>query len=358
MSDSRKAQLNEWVNERLSELLELDAIDVEVTTVSGDASFRRYFRAQLPQRSFIAVDAPPASENSELFVEIAGYFREAGVEAPQVYAKNYQDGFLLLEDFGDSLYLPRLLKLQEGGLDAISEYQVESLYKSAIDALIKIQLEVDKKRLAPYSREKLREEMQLFEEWFCKKFLSLDLSVSERQLIATTFDFLEEEILRQEQLAVHRDYHSRNLLILDATQFPEGSGPGIIDFQDAMAGAYSYDLVSLLRDCYVRWNPNLVDSLALYYFESASAAGLIEGVLVAQFRRDFDLAGLQRNFKVMGIFARLCIRDNKPQYLADIPLVIQYFLEVACEYEEMAPFLDWFEEKVLVVASAKLILES
>lgn len=358
MSDSRKAQLNDWVNEQLSELLELDSIDVELTTVSGDASFRRYFRAQLPQQSFIAVDAPPENEDSELFVEIAGYFREAGVKAPQVFAKNYQHGFLLLEDFGDALYLPRLLKLQAGGLDAISEYQVESLYKSAIDALIRVQLKVDKKRLAPYSREKLREEMQLFEDWFCKQFLSLDLSASERKLLATTFDFLEEGVLRQAQLAVHRDYHSRNLLILDAAQFPEGSGPGVIDFQDAMAGAYSYDLVSLLRDCYVRWNPDLVDSLSLHYFEAASAAGLIEGVSVAQFRRDFDLAGLQRNFKVMGIFARLCIRDNKPQYLADIPLVIQYFLEVACEYEEMAPFLDWFEEKVLVVASAKLNLES
>jgi len=124
-----------------------------------------------------------------------------------------------------------------------------------------------------------------------------------------------------------------------------------------MAGAYSYDLVSLLRDCYIRWSPDLVESLALHYFELVSAAGLVEGVSASQFRRDFDLMGLQRNFKVMGIFSRLCIRDNKPQYLADIPLVIQYFLEVACKYEEMAPFLDWFETKVLVKAKAKLNLE-
>lgn len=358
MSDSRRAQLNEWVNEQLSRLLEPDSSAVELTTVSGDASFRRYFRAQLPRQSFIAVDAPPENENSELFVEIAGYFREAGVRAPQVVATNFRDGFLLLEDFGDQLYLPRLLKLQEGGLDTIAQYQVESLYRRAIDALVKIQSGVDKKRLAPYSREKLREEMQLFEHWFCENYLGLDLSVGERELIATTFDFLAEQMLRQKQLAVHRDYHSRNLLILDAARLSEGSGPGIIDFQDAMAGAYSYDLVSLLRDCYIRWSPNLVDSLALYYFESAASARLIEGVSLAQFRRDFDLSGLQRNFKVMGIFSRLCIRDNKPQYLADIPQVIQYFLEVACEYEEMAPFLDWFEKKVLVAASVKLNLES
>lgn len=357
MSDSRKTQLNEWVNGQLSELLELGSVDVELTTVSGDASFRRYFRAQLPEQSFIAVDAPPENENSELFVEIAGYFREAGVKSPEVFAKNYQEGFLLLEDFGDRLYLPRLLALQESGLDAMSEYQVESLYKEAITALIKIQSNVDKKRLAPYDREKLRSEMQLFEDWFCERFLEFELSATERELISSTFTFLEEAALAQAQLAVHRDYHSRNLLILDDAKFIEGSGPGIIDFQDAMAGAYSYDLVSLLRDCYIRWSPGLVESLALNYFELASSAGLVEGASAAQFRRDFDLMGLQRNFKVMGIFSRLCIRDNKPQYLADIPLVIQYFLEVACKYEEMAPFLDWFETKVLVVAKAKLNLE-
>ena len=357
MSDSRKAQLNDWVNGQLSQLLEMGSVDIELTTVSGDASFRRYFRAQLPEQSFIAVDAPPDNENSELFVEIADYLREAGVKSPKVYAKNYPEGFLLIEDFGDRLYLPRLLTLQDGGLDAISEYQVESLYKDAIRALVKIQSNVDKKRLAPYNREKLRTEMQLFEDWFCEHYLELDLSAAEHDLIANTFAFLEEAALGQVQLAVHRDYHSRNLLILDDVQFPEGSGPGIIDFQDAMAGAYSYDLVSLLRDCYIRWDRDLVESLAHHYFELASAAGVIEGVSVAQFRRDFDLMGLQRNFKVMGIFSRLCIRDNKPQYLADIPLVIQYFLEVARKYEEMAPFLDWFEKNVLINAKAKLNLE-
>ena len=357
MSNSRKAQLNDWVNGQLSRLLELGSVDIELTTVSGDASFRRYFRAQLSEQSFIAVDAPPANENSELFVEIAGYLREAGVKSPEVFAKNYSDGFLLIEDFGDRLYLPRFLTLQEGGLDAISEYQVENLYKDAIRALIKIQSSVDKKRLAPYSRKNLRTEMQLFEDWFCGHYLRLDLSTTERELISSTFAFLEEAALGQAEVAVHRDYHSRNLLILDDARFPEGSGPGIIDFQDAMAGAYSYDLVSLLRDCYIRWNPDLVESLALHYFELANAAGVVEGTSASQFRRDFDLMGLQRNFKVMGIFSRLCIRDNKPQYLADIPLVIRYFLEVASQYGEMVPFLGWFETKVLTAAKTKINLE-
>ena len=199
--------------------------------------------------------------------------------------------------------------------------------------------------------------MQIFEDWFCEQYLGLDLSTTERDLISSTFAFLEEAALGQAEVAVHRDYHSRNLLILDEAKFPEGSGPGIIDFQDAIAGAYSYDLVSLLRDCYIRWSPDLVESLALHYFELASATGLVEGASVSQFLRDFDLMGLQRNFKVMGIFSRLCIRDNKPQYLADITLVIQYFLEVASQYEEMAVFLDWFETKVLTAAKTKLNLE-
>ena len=354
MSDSRKTQLNDWVNEQLSQLLETDSVDIELTTVSGDASFRRYFRAKLSEQSFIAVDAPPDTENNKLFVEIAGYLREAGIKSPKVFAKNYLDGFLLIEDFGDRLYLTHLLTLQTDGLDAISEYQVETLYKDAIRAIVKMQSNVDKKRLAPYDRKKLLTEMQLFEDWFCGHYLGLDLSTTERDLIANTFTFLEEAALSQAQLAVHRDYHSRNLLILDDAKFPEGSGPGIIDFQDAMAGAYSYDLVSLLRDCYIRWNTDLVESLAHHYFDLASAAGVVKGVSIAQFRRDFDLMGLQRNFKVMGIFSRLCVRDNKPKYLADIPLVIQYFLEVASRYEEMAPFLCWFEANVLIAAKVKL----
>ncbi len=358
MSDIRKARLTDWVNEQLSLQMAQQLIDVELSPVSGDASFRRYFRARLAEKSFIAVDAPPENENSELFIQIAGYLREAGVRSPKVFAQSIPDGFMLLEDFGDRLYLSRLLELQANGLDSMSEYQVESLYEDAIDALLKVQLGVDKERLAPYDSEKLQAEMQLFEDWFCVRFLEIDLSPDDRKLIASSFSFLEEAALQQPQFAVHRDYHSRNLLILDESLIGEHSGPGIIDFQDAMAGAYSYDLVSLLRDCYIRWSPEFVEKLALKYLNLAGEANLIQGISPGQFLRDFDLMGLQRNFKVMGIFARLAIRDNKPQYLADIPLVIQYFLEVACKYEEMGPFLDWFETKVRPVAKTKLNLES
>lgn len=357
MSDSRKAQLTDWVNEQLRLLRAEPSIEVDLATVSGDASFRRYFRAQLIDTSYIAVDAPPENENSELFVEIAGLFTAAGVKAPQIFAQDFQAGFLLIEDLGDRLYLPRLVELQAETGEVDSQRRIEQLYSEAITALLKIQSGVDKERLAPYDREKLRSEMQLFEDWFCRDFLGLQLGEDEQDLIGDCFSLLEDAALQQTQLAVHRDYHSRNLLILDPDRFAEGTGPGVIDFQDAMAGAYTYDLMSLLRDCYVRWSPAFVEEMALSYFQRANEAGLIEGISRAQFLRDLDFMGLQRNFKVMGIFARLAIRDNKPQYLADIPLVIQYFLEVACKYEEMAPFLDWFETKVLSRAKAKLNLE-
>ncbi len=357
MEKLRKKQLTKWANEQLAQLFAGQQPGVELASVSGDASFRRYFRAQIGERSFIVVDAPPQNENNELFVAVAELFRVAAVAAPDVYAQDFNKGFLLLEDFGDQLYLPRLLELQDENLIASSQSEVDKLYQDAIHTLLKIQLGVDKKKLAPYDKATLRREMRLFEHWFCEGYLGIKLSASDQTLIDHSFTFLERRALTQIQVAVHRDYHSRNLLVLDSTRYPHHAGPGVIDFQDAMAGAYTYDLVSLLRDCYIRWTPEQVEKWSLYYFDLAGKAGLIEAVSTSQFVRDFDLMGLQRNFKVMGIFSRLCIRDNKPQYLADIPLVIQYFREVAGKYQELAPFLDWFEVNLLSVAKSKLNLE-
>ncbi len=351
MEDKRKNQLGDWVNKQIQQSF------AKLVSVDGDAGFRRYFRVQIEGQSFIAVDAPPANEDSELFARVAAFFRAAGVMAPKIYAHNFDAGFMLLEDFGDRVYLPRLLELQGDNPGALANAEADKLYKSAIHSLIKIQSSVDKKRLAPYDREKLHSEMKLFEDWFCQKYLGLYLTDGDRSTIAAAFNFLEDSVVNQPQVAVHRDYHSRNLLLLDPSLHPAEVGPGIIDFQDAMCGAYTYDLASLLRDCYIGWSAEQVEKWSLYYFDLADKAGLIAGVSVEQFGRDLDLAGLQRNFKVMGIFSRLCIRDNKPQYLADIPLVIQYFLEVACKYEEMAPFLDWFKENVLPTATSKLNLE-
>ncbi len=349
-NDSRRQQLSEWTS---AELLRLGISEDgyrAFEVVSGDASFRRYFRASLGNADLIAVDAPPQNEDSERFVSLANLFRDAGVSTPKVISADFEKGFMLLEDFGDKLYLPQLLKDQQSD----SAENPDRLYGQAIDSLLRFQGNIDCGRLDPYSRKKLHEEMALFERWFCDEFLQLQLTDADRELIANTFCFLEDSALSQIQLAVHRDYHSRNLLILEADNFAEGSSPGIIDFQDAICGPYTYDLVSLLRDCYIRWPADRLEKWCDDYFKAASEESVIEGVSRAQFRRDFDLMGLQRQLKVMGIFARLNIRDHKPQYLADIPLVIQYFLEVASHYEEMAAFRNWFEQTVMPVAETKL----
>lgn len=354
MGDIREQQLTSWTNVMLNQLLDDKQDFIALQSVSGDASFRRYFRAQLVDRSFIAVDAPPENEDNEGFVRIAKLFRDAGVSTPEVFAADYEQGFMLLQDFGDELYLPYLLDSQKQD----STLEADRLYTDAIASLIKLQKNVDSNRLAPFDRIKLHTEMELFEHWFCEEFLQLQLSDSDREIIAVTFAFLEDAVLAQTRVAVHRDYHSRNLLRLNVGLFGADASPGIIDFQDAVAGAYTYDLVSLLRDCYIRWSPDQLEKWALEYLQAARNEGIITEISAADFMRDLDLMGLQRHLKVMGIFSRLCIRDNKPEYLADIPLVIQYFLEVARVHDEMAPFLYWLENTVLTVAKTKLKLES
>ncbi|PCJ22856.1 MAG: aminoglycoside phosphotransferase [SAR86 cluster bacterium] len=353
MSDAREQDLTIWANQALDQLVPEKPDFCQLEVVSGDASFRRYFRARVLDQSFIVVDAPPATEDSRTFVKVSNLFRDAGVLTPNIFDTDFDNGFMLLEDFGDNLFLPLLLEAQTNN----GEAEANRLYHKAMESLVKFQKGVDGNRLPHFDRAKLRQEMELFEHWFCEVFLELDLSEHDRKLIATTFSFLEDELLAQKQVAVHRDYHSRNLLLLNADTFGADSGPGIIDFQDAVLGAYTYDLVSLLRDCYIRWSPDQVKSWALEYLPMAQQEAIIEAIPSSQFLRDMDMAGLQRHLKVMGIFSRLCIRDKKPQYLADIPLVIRYFLEVASSHEEMAPFVYWLENTVLTVAKTKLKLD-
>ncbi|MCH7815384.1 MAG: phosphotransferase [Proteobacteria bacterium] len=354
MTDSRRQELADWTNAALDQLLADKTDPIELESVSGDASFRRYFRARSGQRSFIAVDAPPVNENSRTFVSVSNLFRDAGVCTPKVFSVNHENGFMLIDDFGDELYLVHLRNSQKQNAMATAD----SLYRKAIDSLLTLQQHVDRERLDPYDRKRLHRELNLFSDWFCNALLSIDPGNDVREIIAKTFVFLEDAALSQPQVAVHRDYHSRNLMVLDPEIFGEDTGPGIIDFQDAVAGAYTYDLVSLLRDCYIRWQPQQVKTWGLYYLESAKNLGVIGEIHAEQFFRDFDLMGLQRHLKVMGIFARLSIRDNKPQFLADIPLVMQYLLEVGQHYGEMTSFLDWLQQIVLPLAKTKLKLES
>ncbi|MBS24347.1 MAG: aminoglycoside phosphotransferase [Gammaproteobacteria bacterium] len=350
MSESRQEQLGLWAKQILKQRLPQNKGEVAITLVSGDASFRRYFRVRSEEARFIAVDSPPEQENSRIFVRICNLLREAGVTVPKVFSVDYDQGFMLLDDFGDEIYLNRLVYLQKAG----NQSEINMLYKVAIDSLIDIQAGVYKEKLDPYDKSELHREMSLFENWFCSQFLQLKLKENEKALIAETLEFLEEAALSQPKVAVHRDYHSRNLMILGTKEFGENSTPGIIDFQDAVSGPYTYDLVSLLRDAYIRWDQEQVDGWALYYLRQAKSSGLVKNIEEIQFLRDFDLMGLQRQLKVIGIFARLCIRDNKPRYLADIPLVIQYFLEVGQRYKELKSFVDWFKHVVEPTARTKL----
>ena len=318
-----------------------------LSMVSGDASFRRYFRASWQGHSYIAVDAPPQHENSSAFIRVCRMLRAAGVRAPEIFASDLERGFLLLEDFGDSQLLPTLSRLQSEG----ASQRAGAIFQSALQTLLLIQRSPEKERLDPYDRDQLRSEMQLFSDWFCKAFLELELSDSEHAVVDQAMHFLEEAALSQPTVMVHRDFHSRNLMLLDDSAVP---ALGVIDFQDAVHGPYSYDVVSLLRDCYLRWEPETVNRWALTYWQAARADGLLADVSEAQFLRDFDLMGLQRHLKVMGIFCRLSLRDNKSRYLADIPLVIQYFLEVSRQYPELGDFVEWFNRRALPVANQRL----
>lgn len=353
MTDLRLQALTTWTNDLLDHLLDNKQGFVELESVSGDASFRRYFRARVGDDSYIAVDAPPEHEDNETFVHLSNMLIAAGVSAPKAYSVDFDKGFMLLLDLGDDLYLPALLHYQRNDDIAASE----ALYSEAIDALVLIQAGLDKDRLPPFTVEKLRTEMQLFIDWFCESFLALPMNEGSSKICDSAFSWLAEALASQHQLAVHRDYHSRNLMVLDGSKFGFDCGPGVIDFQDAVSGSYTYDLVSLLRDCYISWPHQQVVDWASLYLVKAQAAGLLAGITESQLLRDMNIAGLQRHLKVIGIFARLSIRDNKSQYLADIPLVIRYFLDISAEFEEMAEFRAWFITEVLPLAKAKLQLE-
>ncbi len=349
---SRETRLQHWV---AAELQADDPAGLPLVMVSGDASFRRYFRAVQNQKTFIAVDAPPEHEDSAAFVKVCGMFRDAGVHAPEVYAVDCEQGFMLLEDLGDAMVLPEMLACQAGQ----DINKPDRIYRIAIDTLVRIQLCGNQEILGAYSRTELRREMDLFTEWFLLAFLELDLSAAEKDLIDQTMTVLEDAALAQPTVLVHRDYHSRNLMLLEQTPTAEGDNAdvfelGVIDFQDAVHGPYSYDLVSLLRDCYIRWQPEQVASWGRYYLTAAQSQGLLSGLAEAAFFRDFDLMGLQRHLKVMGIFCRLYLRDNKSQYLADIPLVSKYFLEVSSRYPELGNFVEWFQRRVIPTAQEKL----
>jgi aminoglycoside/choline kinase family phosphotransferase len=326
-----------------------------LSTVSGDASFRRYFRLPIARRpsvegvllggslvgralskgsihSLIAVDAPPDKENSRPFVAIARALRTHGVHVPEVIAADFERGFMLLEDFGDTLLR-----------SCLTPATAQGLYHRALQTLQHLLscTDVPDYRLLPYDRQRLRDEMNLLRDWFVERYLGLTLDAGQQAVLADACNQIADAVLVQPQVFVHRDYHSRNLMLLADGEI------GVIDFQDAVTGAITYDLVSLLRDAYVVWPPAQVTSWVREFAAMLRQEQRLTGVDDATFLRWFDWMGAQRHLKVVGIFARLSLRDGKHGYLDDIPCVFNYLLAELQPYHELRALFDLLRGVVL-----------
>ena len=297
---------------------------------SNDASFRRYFRVDAAAArggALIAMDAPPPMEDCAPFVHAATQLAASGVSVPRILAQDLARGLLLLEDFGSVTYLSRL-----DGTTA------SELYADATRALVAIQCASRADAFPPYDRALLMRELNLYPEWYVARHKGVALSDAERASLASAFETLVAANLAQPRVTVHRDYHSRNLMVLDGAR-----NPGILDFQDAVHGPITYDLVSLLKDAYVRWDEAQVLDWTVRYWERARAAGLPVAADFGEFYRDFEWMGLQRHLKVLGIFARLHHRDRKDRYLADLPRVLGYVRPVLERYHAFAPLARLFD---------------
>jgi aminoglycoside/choline kinase family phosphotransferase len=312
---TRLGQLEGWLAETLA------GSTYTIAPASADASFRRYFRITLPDTTLIAMDAPPPQEDCAPFVHAAKTLLDAGLNVPRVMAEDIRQGFLLLSDLGDRTYL-----------DALNATSASRLYGDATVALVKLQLASRPGIFPDYDQSLLLREMQLFPDWYIGKHLGLVLDDGQRHVLDNTFDLLMRNILSQGQVFVHRDYHSRNLMVCE-------DNPGVLDFQDAVHGAVTYDLVSLLKDAYIRWEEDQVLDWAVRFWQEAKHAGLPVPQDFGDFYRDFEWMGAQRHLKVLGIFARLYHRDGKDGYLKDMPLVMDYLRRVCARYVELMPLL-------------------
>lgn len=320
----RLAALTEW-------LKGLDQLGkFSIAPASDDASFRRYFRVSCADgRSLIAMDAPPDREDLDPFLRVAEAFARFGIHVPQVLAAERRQGFLLLSDLGAVPYL-----------DVLNPDTVERHYGDALGALISIQACGPQEDLPHYDRDLLWREMELFRDWLLQKHLDLELGAADNAMLERTFHQLIENALEQPQVCVHRDYHSRNLMV-------SSPNPGVLDFQDAVLGPVTYDLASLLRDCYIAWPREQVKHWVQGYFELALQSGVVRPEHEDRFLRWFDLMGAQRHLKAAGIFARLNLRDGKSGYLKDIPRTLGYIVEIAPEYPELAELAVFIQRRVL-----------
>lgn len=320
--DQRLIDLQQWL--RNDPGIAFDSI----TPASGDASFRRYFRIEHNGESLIVMDAPPEKEDCVPFINIANALLKTGLNVPRILQQNLEQGFLLLSDLGSVQYLAQL-----------NSESAERLYGDAFDTLLLMHLDRENHaQLPPYNHALLMKEMALMREWYLEKNLNVTLTAQQHTVLDDAFGLLAQSALAQPQVLVHRDYHSRNLMVV------EKDNPGVLDFQDAVMGAITYDLVSLLKDCYIQWPRKQVLAWVCNYHQRLLENSIIDDVSEAQFIKWFDLMGAQRHLKVLGIFSRLNIRDGKPGYLKDIPLTLAYVVEVCGLYDELRPLGQLLDE--------------
>jgi aminoglycoside/choline kinase family phosphotransferase len=317
----RQQQLTDWLHSLFPDT------DFTLAPASSDASFRRYFRATFPDgMTRIVMDAPPQHEDCRPFLHIGKLFEDAGTHVPHVYERNLEQGFLLLSDLGNTTYL-----------QALTSDNATQLYGAATDALIRIQLASRVAELPRYDEALLRRELNLFPEWYISRHLNVQLTDRQSAKLETVFQRILANNLAQPCVYVHRDFHSRNLMLSEPN-------PGILDFQDAVYGPITYDLASLFKDAYIGWDEEQIIDWLVRYWERARKAGLPVHGDFGAFYRDYEMMGVQRHIKVLGIFARLCHRDGKDGYLKDMPLVMHY-LRKACErYIDLKPLLNLLDE--------------
>jgi hypothetical protein len=326
-ADRRLQELEQW----LSGFDELAG--ATVVPASEDASFRRYFRVTAGGVTRIAMDAPPDREDSRPFVNVANHFEQIGINAPRVLAADLGKGFLLLTDLGSTQYLAELKVHPEAA---------GRLYADALETLARMQQRSRHfhARLPRYDRKLLEFELSLFSDWLCGRYLQLELRGADRAAWQACCERLIDSALRQPTVFVHRDYHSRNLMVTKT------DNPGILDFQDAVVGPLTYDVVSLLKDCYIAWPAGQVRSWAMDFYTGTDAD--IRGPMsAAEFLRSFDLMGVQRHLKASGIFARLKERDGKASFMKDVPRTLQYITDVAPRYPELSFLARLIDERVL-----------
>ena len=307
----RVESIKNWLKSQLNH-------NFSIESASSDASFRRYFRITSNNKTYILMDAPPNLERIDHFVNITNKLIAAEINSPKIVSLDTKLGFILMTDFGSQTFL-----------DVLDGNNAYELYPKAIASLLKIQTKVNNKGLQDYSEKLLTSEMSLFTEWYVRKLKNFKLE--DQDTLSKIFSLISKKALTQNKCFVHRDYHSRNLMFI-----PEGS-PGILDYQDAVVGPLTYDLVSLLKDAYIEWDEDFVLDQAVRYWEKAKKAGLIKNEDFSSFYEDFEWMGVQRHLKILGIFSRLSIRDKKDQYLRDIPLVEKYLMFTSERYKNLHP---------------------